>query len=137
MHESDQTDAVVPGSERSFGWVMAAFFAIIGLFPLVRGHGPHWWLLAIALVFFVAGLLRPSLLIPLNHAWFRLGLLLHKFINPVIMAFIFFLSVVPTALIRRVFVKDPLHLRYDRSASSYWIERNPPGLRPDSMRDLF
>ena len=33
--------------------------------------------------------------------------------------------------------KDPLRRRFDRDATSYWIERDPPGPEPDSMKRQF
>jgi hypothetical protein len=35
------------------------------------------------------------------------------------------------------FGKDFLRLRIDRSAKSYWIEREPPGPPPQSMKNQF
>jgi len=43
----------------------------------------------------------------------------------------------PTGLIMRLFGKDPLRLRFDAEAKSYWIQREPPGPEPDSMRNQF
>jgi hypothetical protein len=37
----------------------------------------------------------------------------------------------------RIAGKDPLRLRFDRQAKSYWIERHPPGPDPDSMKNQF
>ncbi len=33
--------------------------------------------------------------------------------------------------------KDPLRLRFDRQAKTYWIERGPRGPAPDSMKNQF
>jgi hypothetical protein len=39
--------------------------------------------------------------------------------------------------VRRWLGKDPLRLRLDRDAVTYWIERNPPGPPPDTMPRQF
>ena len=65
------------------------------------------------------------------------GLLLHRVTNPLLMGLVFFLAVTPTAFIMRLMGKDPLRLRIDRSAKSYWIDREPPGPEPDTMRNQF
>ena len=36
-------EAEKQGSDRSFGYVFAAVFALIGLFPLWRLAAPRWW----------------------------------------------------------------------------------------------
>jgi len=33
--------------------------------------------------------------------------------------------------------KDPLRLKLDSGANSYWIPRKPPGPPPDSMTNQF
>lgn len=125
------------GSERAFGLVFAAVFSIIALWPLWGGGGVRMWALIVAAAFAVAAALIPRALRPLNVLWFRFGLLLHKVVSPLIMGFLFYATVTPTAALMRLFGKDPLRLHFDRSAKSYWIERVPPGPAPDTMRHQF
>ena len=73
---------------------------------------------------------------PLNRAWTKLGLLLHRIVNPIVMGLIFFGTILPTSLIMRFLAKDPLRLSRDPGAESYWIRRTP-GPAPESMRDQF
>jgi len=63
--------------------------------------------------------------------------LLHKVVNPIVMALVFFGTVLPTGLIMRALGKDPLRLKWQADAKSYWIERRPPGPAPESMKDQF
>jgi hypothetical protein len=37
----------------------------------------------------------------------------------------------------RMLGKDPLRLRRDPDAASYWIHRTPPGPTPESMKNQF
>ena len=137
-HESYlRQEATVPGSDRSFGMVMAAAFALLALINFWRvGHA--WpWTGALAAVFFVFACLFPTALRPLNRMWFQLGLLLHKVVNPIVMALVFFGTVLPTGLIMRALGKDPLRLKWQGDANSYWIERRPPGPAPESLKDQF
>jgi hypothetical protein len=39
--------------------------------------------------------------------------------------------------LQRLFGRDPLHLKWDRDANTYWQFRQPPGPRPDSMTNQF
>lgn len=125
------------GSDRSFGFVFAAFFAIVALWPLIGGHAPRWWALGVAAVFLLLALIRPEWLRPLNLVWFWIGLLLHKVTTPVIMGLVFITTVVPIGLIRALFKKDPINLKPDKSVQSYWIHRDPPGPAPESFVDQF
>ena len=121
------------GSNRNFGFTFAAVGAFVVGLSLWRGGGHPWWWAAFALVFLAAALLRPQVLGPLNIAWYRLGLALSKVVGPIVMLAVYALTVVPTGLILRAMGRDPLRLKWDRSAPSYWIQRDPPGPRPDSM----
>jgi hypothetical protein len=138
IHERYFRDETTIGpSNRSFGIVMAAAFAVMSLLNWWH-HGYSWrWTSSIAIVFLAAALFCPALLRPLNRLWLTFGLLLHKVVNPVVMAFVFFGTVLPTGLIMRLLGKDPLRLKWESDAHTYWIERRPPGPAPASMKDQF
>ncbi len=138
LHEDFAREAKVEGSsDRSFGFVFAAVFTLIGLWPLMGGGQVRIWALGIAAAFAVVVLARPGLLAPLNRLWTRFGLLLHKVVSPLIMGMLFYLTVTPIGLLMRAFGKDPLRLRPDPDAASYWIERDPPGPPPETMKNQF
>lgn len=130
-------DQARPGSDRNFGLVMAGAAVVLGCLPLLRGAPPHWWLLAIAVVFGALALLAPRALIPLNYLWLRFGLLLHRVVSPLVIGAVFFLCVTPIGLIMRLAGKDVLSLRHRDDLSSYWIVRDPPGPEPGTMTDQF
>jgi hypothetical protein len=134
---SSRHDDIKPSSNRGFGLVIATFLAIVALWPLVRAEPVRWWVLAVAAAFAIAALLRPAMLAPLNTLWTKLGLLLYKVVSPVVLGLLFYVTVTPIALMMRLLGKDPLRLRRDPHAASYWIERTPPGPSPDSMKNQF
>ena len=93
--------------------------------------------LIVAAAFAVVALAIPRALGPLSRAWQGLGKAIHKVVNPVVMGLLFYLTVTPTGLLMRLFGKDPLRLRFDPEAKSYWIERRPPGPAPETMHQQF
>ena len=138
VHEAfDRVEEAGIGSNRSFGAVFATVFGLIGAFGLWRGTAawPYW--LGAAAVFAIVTLFAPAVLAPLNRLWMRLAIALSKVTTPVVMAVLFFGTVLPTGLVMRLLGKDPLRLKWDAKASSYWIERSPPGPPPDSLKDQF
>ena len=102
FHESYSRDeAVIGSSDRSFGIVMAAAFGLISLLNWWHG-GRSWpWTSGIAALCLAAALFYPAILRPFNRLWLKFGLLLHKVVNPVVMALVFFGTVLPTGLIMR------------------------------------
>jgi hypothetical protein len=130
-------EEVIRSSERAFGIVFTVVFALIGLAPVVSGARPRVWALVFAAAFLAAAKLRPRLLSPLNAVWFQFGLLLHHIVNPLIMFVIYCGAVIPTGLVLKALGKDPLRLKLDRRATSYWIVREPPGPAAGTMRKQF
>ena len=137
-HENLRRHTTVRGSsDRSFGLVLAAFFSFLGLWPLVHKGVARPWSIAAAAAFAIVALWRPGLLHPLNKLWTRLGWLLGRIVNPVVMAILFYLVITPTAWMLRWLGKDPLRLRYDAGATSYWTPRQPSGPAPETMANQF
>ena len=124
-------------SDRTFGFIFAVVFGFMGVWPILSGGRLRIWALVLAVVFLAAGLLAPPLLAPLNRIWTRLGLLLHHVVNPIIMALVYYVAVVPMGILLRARGKDLLRLRRDRDVASYWIIRDPPGPPADSMIRQF
>ena len=133
----DRDEEVVGSSDRSFGIVFACVFAIVGLWPLIDAAPPRWWAMGIAGIFLFAAGACPKVLAPLNRIWLRFGLLLHKVVNPLVMAILFYLVVTPMGILVRILGKDLLRLRLDPKATSYWINRKPPGPAGDTMGHQF
>lgn len=136
-HIKHHDQAPQSSSDRSFGLVFAAFFLIIALIPLLHGNGARLWAIGLSLICGVIALVIPNILAPLNRIWTRLGLLMHRIVNPIALGIIFFGVVTPIGLLMRLFDKDPLRLRLDKAATSYWIVRTPPGPAPDSFINQF
>jgi hypothetical protein len=138
LHEDfSRTEHVKAGSDRSFGLVFAGFFALMSALSWWRGHWAWHWALPVAAAFLVISYTYPKVLAPLNLLWMKFGLLLHKVVTPVILGLLFFVTITPIGLLARACGKDFLRLRLDRSAKSYWIEREPPGPPPQSMKNQF
>lgn len=137
-HERLVVDEVVSGSSnRSFGFTFAIVFTIVALWPLVRGRSVRGWALIAAAAFLLAALALPRVLAPLSQLWLKFGLFLHACISPIIMGLVFYTTVTPIGLVRRLLGQDPLRLRFDSGAVTYWIERHPPGPAPDTMPRQF
>lgn len=125
-------------SERSFGFLFMAVFAIVG----ARGIFKHWnWIICNA--FFLAsgafGLLaltNPKVLAPFNKAWFYLGRGIGKVVSPIVLGIIFLGVLTPVSILIWLFGRDELRLKR-RSASSYWIDRTLPTVAANSFKNQF
>ena len=118
-------DELKLSSNRNFGVVFFIVFLLIGLYPLLKGNDLRIWSLIISFIFLALGLINSRILTPLNKLWFKFGLLLGKFISPLIMGIIFFIVVTPIGIIMRLFKKDLLNLKFNEK-ETYWIEKKGP-----------
>jgi Saxitoxin biosynthesis operon protein SxtJ len=145
FHEDFSRKEKVKGStDRGFGLtvggILLAIAALRTGLHLWHDTEPGWvegGFAAIGVVLFGFGLAAPARLAPLNRAWTALGLLLFKVVNPVVLGIIYLTTIVPIGLFMRVSGRDPLHLKFDRQAGSYWVVRDPPGPVPQSMTQQF
>ena len=137
-HENfDREEAPKGSSDKIFGLVIGLVFILIGLWPLLAGKPPLWWSFGLSGIMVVLAMVRPTVLGPFNRLWTKFGELLSKIVNPVLLGFIFYGVVTPIGWILRLFQKNPLNLKWDAQAKSYWVERQPPGPKPKSMIHPF
>lgn len=123
-HENySRVEASAGSSNRSFGLVFTALFFSIALMPLLSGASPRYWSAALSGVLLLVSLLMPSLLFWPNRAWTLFGALLHKIVNPLVLAVLFFMVITPYAVVMRLFRKDQLGLARLPGADSYWQKR--------------
>lgn len=112
---------------------MATAAALVGAYASWFGLGWQIWPWGLAGLLALMALLLPRALAPFNRAWMRFGALLGRIVSPLVMGLIYFLLVTPIAWLARSFGADPMRRRFDPGATSYWIEREPPGPDPGTM----
>jgi hypothetical protein len=145
FHEDfSRKDEIKGSSDRAFGLtvggILLAIAAVRSGLQLWDGEGPGWVegvLAGVGSLLLVFGLVAPARLASLNRAWTRLGLLLFKVVNPLVLGLIYLTTIVPIGLLMRWLGRDLLSLKLDRQARSYWVVREPPGPAPETMIRQF
>jgi hypothetical protein len=138
FHEDLARDTPPEGSSnRGFGLTVGGICAAIGavLWWLARPSAWGWVGAGAALI--LLALARPGWLAAPNRLWMKLGLLLFHVVNPLVMAVLYYLCIVPMGLAMRAFRKDPLRLRRDSAAKTYWQNRGHPHPLGRGMKDQF
>ena len=111
-------------SNRSFGILFFIVFLLIAFWPLTKQGEVNLYLISIALIFLVLGLLNSKILTPLNKAWIKLGEILGIIVAPVVMAIVYFIILTPISLLVRLFGKDLIGMKFSKDIKkSYWIKR--------------
>tara|TARA_S200000501_G_scaffold355235_1_gene376671 strand:- start:722 stop:1090 length:369 start_codon:yes stop_codon:yes gene_type:complete len=109
-------------SNRSFGILFFIVFLIIGLWPLKNSNDINFIFIVISIIFLILGIINSRLLNPLNKVWVKFGEILGMIIAPIIMGIVYFVILTPISLLIRLFGKDLLKLKNNKSPS-YWIKR--------------
>ncbi|MDA8692091.1 SxtJ family membrane protein [Candidatus Pseudothioglobus singularis] len=134
MSETTSHIAIEQSSEKSFGIVFSIVFLIVALYPLINSEGLRIWALVVSIIFFLLAFLAPKILVLPNKLWFKFGLLIGSIVAPIVMALVYYVTVLPTGLIMRLLGKDLLKQKLDKNAKSYWIKRSEP---MGSMKNQF
>ena len=135
-----RTEEVRGSSDRGFGLTVGGILLLIAAVRtwLHDGYGAIELAFgAVGLCLIVLALVRAESLAGLNRAWTRLGLILFRVVNPIVLGLIFLTTIVPIGLIMRACRHDPLRLKRDPQASTYWMKREPPGPAPETMINQF
>jgi hypothetical protein len=132
FHEDFSQPVAAPPPERSTGLVFAAVAALVAV---VWYQTPVVWApsAVVALLFALVSLFAPGLLKPLNILWFRLTMLLHRIVNPLVMLLMYAIAILPTGLIMRL-MRDPLRSKRHPALPTYWVDKIE---QPGKMENQF
>jgi len=102
-----------------FALIVTGVFGVI--VPLAAGRGFVWLPWLIGMVFATWGLLAPATVRPFYRLWMRFGLMMNYIISRVVLGIVFYLVVLPFAMVLRFRGADPLKRKWDPTAPSYRV----------------
>lgn len=125
-------------SNKKFGLLFFGIFLALALYAYSKNEATAiiGFLLLISGFFLISSFFHPTLLTPLNKAWFMLGLALGKVVSPLVLGIIFFGLITPIALIARLMGRDELKLKRPKK-STYWSEPIGSNSDADSFKNQF
>jgi hypothetical protein len=135
VYEDIRNEIKLP-SNKSFGVFFASIFGILSTYFNYRG----WSVVAIffmtmAIIFLVLALLFDTKLHFLNIMWSKIGILIGKVTNPIVLGVVFFGIFMPMSLFFRTIGRDELFLR-KRIKSSYWKTRKAPAQNSNTFKEM-
>jgi hypothetical protein len=80
--------------------------------------------------------LAPAIVRPLADGWAFIGKTIGRITTPILLTIVFIVVVTPLGLLLRLFGSDPLRLKRDPKASTYWIERKQRTFSPEDFERL-
>ena len=110
---------------RKFGLTFAAVCTVIAGIMAYK-QNPRWPIAGGGtLLFLAAGLLVPTALRWFYVAWMKFAFILGWINTRILLGVFFYIILTPGSLLLRLFGKDLLEEKLDRSAPSYWKKREP------------
>jgi len=119
---------------RQFALVMTGGLGVIGTIALLKGRPAAPYLLAIAGLFLLLGILFPKILRWPYALWMAFAFVLGQIVTTIILTLLFFLVMTPMGLLMRLLGKDLLQKRWKKvKASSYWMQREDYTVEKDRL----
>lgn len=111
------------GSDRLFCLTFSCISMLFGCYSAIQRKLFH-------LPFFVSGgillllaFTKPQLVSHINRIWTKIGATLGKIVTPIIMGLFYWTIFLFISFVLKIFRKDLLKLKYDRSAKTYWLQK--------------
>ena len=111
---------------RKFGLVVGGVFAAIGAFLLWRDISWAIVFVYIGAPLILLGAILPNILRPVYIAWMSLAVVLGAIVTRILLTLFFFLVITPVGLVFKIIGRDALTRKIDRSATTYWIDKEYP-----------
>ena len=113
----------LPSNKKFGAFFFIVFFFVTIFFYIKNGTFTVYIFVFLSLITLGITILKADILLPLNKLWMRFGIMLGRFISPIILGIIFFTLFMPIAIFFKLTGRDQLSLKYSK-VSSYWIKKD-------------
>ena len=129
---------VKPSSERQFGWVFTALFAILA-FRMHRHQNAlmMWILISLSLITVAVTILKSQLLKKPNLLWLKFAAALAMACQPLLFGILFFGVFTPISFLMRMTGSQNFTKGFDSKLETYWIPRKKIDFKGTNMKNQF
>jgi hypothetical protein len=122
---------------RKFGLTVGLAFFVLGAISKWRGHElPPRVLWTLGVLLIVPGLVAPTILGPVQHAWMRFAEVLGTFNTRLILGLLFYVVFTPVGFVMRLF-RDPMTRSLRDGERSHWVRRKLEPVDPTRYQQQF
>ena len=122
---------------KKFGITVGTVLILIAAVLFWKQKDGYIYFGIIGILLVLSGLIKPVILKPLNKAWMTLAILMGWVMTRVILIILFYIVVTPTAFLAKVFKKNFLDLKIDKSRDTYWEIRKKKQFQPEDYEKQF
>ena len=124
-------------TNRSVGITLGIAIGLIVVWLTTQNGTTPIWLTSIGFTLIFLAIIKPATLTPVSWFWLGLGKVLHNTVSPIILSLIYLIAVVPTGVYLKLSRKDPLRLKFQPNAKTYWIKRDESTIETESLKNQF
>jgi len=125
-------------SLRQFGTSLAAILVILGAINFLKGRmGWYPWFFGLSFIVILLVLISPKSLRPIHIVFTKIAHAIGWFNTRAVLIIIYYILVTPTAIIMKIFGKDPLNRKICKNESSYWVKRQTIKSTKDQLEKQF
>lgn len=126
-----------PKEVRKFGITFSILAIGLAAYCFYK-ENPLWMVfLGGSLFFILTGMWSYPILRPIYVGWMTFAFALGWVNTRLILGIVFYLIFTPAGLAMKLLGKDPLVLRFDREATTYWVKRKPQDQSKNRYEKLF
>ncbi len=122
---------------KKFGLTVGIALIILAVLLYFAGKKSAVYFGAAGILLIIPALTAPVLLKPLNKAWMTFSIILGWVMTRVILIIFFYLVITPTGLLTRLFKKDFLDMKIDKTSKTYWKKREKVKSNPVDFERQF
>ncbi|MEA3488873.1 MAG: SxtJ family membrane protein [Candidatus Omnitrophota bacterium] len=123
---------------RQFGIVLGIILGIIGGIQFLKGHTHVYpWFFGFGITALLLGAALPWLLKPVFIGFTKVAHAIGWFNTRVILILVYYLLLTPIGVVMRLFGKDLLNKKIDKSEKTYWLEREKPVAVKEDLEKQF
>jgi hypothetical protein len=122
---------------RKFGITFSVLALGLAAFFFYKENTLWMVFLGASAFFILTGLWVYPVLKPIYVGWMSFAFSLGWVNTRLILGIVFYLIFTPAGLVMRLLGKDPLVLRFDSEATTYWVKRKPQGQSKNRYEKLF
>ncbi len=122
---------------RKFGLSVGIVILIISALLFWNEKNSYPYFGAAGFLLTVLGIFYPASLKSVNKAWMSLAIVLGWVMTRVILIILFYIVLTPIGIIAKIFRKNFLELKTDKSINSYWEVREKRNFEPSDFENQF
>jgi len=122
---------------RKFGLSVGIVFLLVSVLLFWFEKNTYLYFTTAGTILTILGIVYPLILRPLNKIWMSLAIILGWFMTRVILIILFYIVLSPTGIIAKIFRKNFLKLKINKSNNSYWEVREKRKIKKSDFENQF